>query len=72
MTIENDLRREMRENISRLKDMGAYRGKRHAQNLPVRGQRTRTQVCSMCVSVEVDRYAKDGCFRLLLLISSIR
>lgn len=45
MTIENDLKREMRENIKRLRDIGAYRGKRHALGLPVRGQRTRTQVC---------------------------
>lgn len=44
MTIENDLRREMRENIRRLRDMGTHRGRRHAMGLPVRGQRTRTQV----------------------------
>jgi small subunit ribosomal protein S13 len=44
MHIENDLRREVRENIRRLKDMGSYRGKRHAMGMPVRGQRTRTQV----------------------------
>lgn len=49
MTIENDLKREMRENIKRLRDIGAYRGKRHALGLPVRGQRTRTQVCCGCV-----------------------
>ena len=44
MTLENDLRRQVVENIRRLRDMGAYRGRRHAMNLPVRGQRTRTQV----------------------------
>lgn len=44
MTIENDLRREVRENIRRLRDMGTHRGRRHAMGLPVRGQRTRTQV----------------------------
>lgn len=49
MTIENDLKREMRENIKRLRDIGAYRGKRHALGLPVRGQRTRTQVCYECI-----------------------
>lgn len=49
MTIENDLKREMRENIKRLRDIGTYRGKRHALGLPVRGQRTRTQVCFGCV-----------------------
>jgi hypothetical protein len=45
MKIENDLRREVQESIMRLKDMGTYRGRRHAMGLPVRGQRTRTQVC---------------------------
>ena len=44
MTIENDLRRQVRGNIGRLRDMRAYRGLRHALGLPVRGQRTRTQV----------------------------
>jgi len=40
--IEGDLRKEISENIKRLKQIGSYRGKRHALNLPVRGQRTRT------------------------------
>ena len=44
MTIENDLRRQLRDNIRRLRDMGSYRGRRHALGLPVRGQQTRTQV----------------------------
>jgi small subunit ribosomal protein S13 len=44
MKIENDLRREVQDNIRRLKDMGSYRGRRHAMGLPVRGQRTRSQV----------------------------
>ncbi|KAF2015969.1 30S ribosomal protein S13 [Aaosphaeria arxii CBS 175.79] len=44
MKIENDLRREVQENIRRLKDMGSYRGRRHAMGLPVRGQRTRSQI----------------------------
>lgn len=44
MTIENDLRRQLRDDIGRLRDMGTYRGKRHAMAMPVRGQRTRTQV----------------------------
>ncbi|KAF1965766.1 30S ribosomal protein S13 [Bimuria novae-zelandiae CBS 107.79] len=46
MKIENDLRREVQENIRRLRDMGAYRGRRHAMGLPVRGQRTRTQIAT--------------------------
>jgi len=44
MVIDNDLKRQLVANIRRLKDMGTYRGKRHAMGLPVRGQRTRTQV----------------------------
>lgn len=45
MKIENDLRRQVYGNIKRLRDMGTYVGKRHAMGLPVRGQRTRSQVC---------------------------
>lgn len=40
--IEGDLRRQIQEDISHLKQVGCYRGIRHARNLPVRGQRTRT------------------------------
>ncbi|MDP3998794.1 MAG: 30S ribosomal protein S13 [bacterium] len=40
--VEGDLRRELQENISRLKEIGSYRGLRHARGLPVRGQRTRS------------------------------
>ncbi|KAF2156804.1 ribosomal protein S13 [Myriangium duriaei CBS 260.36] len=43
MTIDNDLKRQISGNIKRLQAMGTYRGKRHAMNLPVRGQNTRTQ-----------------------------
>lgn len=39
---EGELVRIVRSNISRLKAIGAYRGTRHARNLPSRGQRTRT------------------------------
>jgi small subunit ribosomal protein S13 len=38
---EGELRKQVRENIERLKRIGSYRGARHAANLPVRGQRTR-------------------------------
>ncbi len=41
-TLEGDLRREVQLNIKRLSEIGAYRGLRHRRNLPVRGQRTRT------------------------------
>ena len=40
--VEGDLRREIAMNIKRLQEIGAYRGQRHRRNLPVRGQRTRT------------------------------
>ena len=40
--IEGDLRRQVMINIKRLKDIGAWRGTRHAKGLPVRGQRTKT------------------------------
>ena len=39
---EGDLRREVSMNIKRLVEIGSYRGMRHRRNLPVRGQRTRT------------------------------
>ena len=40
--VEGDLRREVQMNIKRLMEIGTYRGLRHRFNLPVRGQRTRT------------------------------
>jgi small subunit ribosomal protein S13 len=40
--IEGDLRRQIMINIKRLKDIGTWRGHRHAKGLPVRGQRTKT------------------------------
>ena len=40
--VEGSLRRQTQQNIQRLKDIGSYRGSRHRRNLPVRGQRTRT------------------------------
>jgi len=40
--VEGDLRREVQMNIKRLIEIGSYRGLRHRRNLPVNGQRTRT------------------------------
>jgi small subunit ribosomal protein S13 len=40
--VEGDLRREVSMNIKRLMEIGSYRGIRHRRNLPVRGQRTKT------------------------------
>ena len=42
LTVEGDLRRETRQNIARLMEIGCYRGLRHRKGLPVRGQRTHT------------------------------
>lgn len=41
-TVEGDLVRQIRENIQRLKDISSYRGHRHANGLPTRGQRTKS------------------------------
>lgn len=41
-TVEGDLRQIVHQNIRRLKDIGSYRGARHSHNLPVHGQRTKT------------------------------
>ena len=41
-TVEGDLRKEVNLNIKRLIEIGSYRGTRHRRNLPLRGQRTRT------------------------------
>lgn len=40
--VEGDLRKFIRDNIQRLRSIGAYRGMRHNMGLPVRGQKTRT------------------------------
>ncbi|KAK3197336.1 hypothetical protein GRF29_1536g1462167, partial [Pseudopithomyces chartarum] len=65
MKIENDLRREIQDNILRLKDMGTYRGRRHAMGLPVRGQRTRTQIAT---ARRLNRTTRGGDRRLRLWI----
>lgn len=40
--VEGPLRRQLSQNLARLRDIGSYRGIRHRRGLPVRGQRTRT------------------------------
>ena len=42
LTVEGDLRREIQLSIKRLIDLGTYRGMRHRRDLPVRGQRSKT------------------------------
>ena len=41
-TLEGDLKREISNNVKRLKEIKSYRGSRHSKKLPVRGQRTKT------------------------------
>jgi ribosomal protein uS13 len=53
--VEGDLRREVQMNIKRLIEIGSYRGLRHRRNLPVRGQRTRTN------SRTRKGHQEDGC-----------
>ncbi len=42
IVVEGQLRRQLQQNIARLKDIGCYRGTRHRRGLPCRGQRTRS------------------------------
>lgn len=42
LPVEGELRREITQNIKRLEEIGSYRGLRHRKNLPVRGQRTKS------------------------------
>ena len=42
LKIEGDLRRDIQMNVKRLTEIGCYRGRRHKANLPVHGQRTKT------------------------------
>jgi small subunit ribosomal protein S13 len=41
-TVEGQLRRQVNQNIARLREIACYRGLRHRKGLPVRGQRTKT------------------------------
>lgn len=45
--VEGDLRRDVSMNIKRLMEIGSYRGIRHRRNLPVRGQKTKTNARTM-------------------------
>ena len=58
MRVEGELRREVSMNIKRHKDIGSYRGIRHAKHLPVRGQRTKTN--SRTVRGNVRKTAGSG------------
>lgn len=56
--IEGELRQLIKQNVSRLKDIGCYRGLRHLRRLPVRGQRTKTN--SRTVRGNVRRTVSSG------------
>lgn len=56
--VEGELKREVAQNIRHLKDVGTYRGSRHARHLPTRGQRTKTN--SRTVRGNVRRTAGSG------------
>lgn len=56
--VEGELRREIAMNVKRHKDINSYRGSRHAKNLPVHGQRTKTN--SRTVRGNVRRTAGSG------------
>ena len=56
--VEGDLKREIFANIKRLKEIGSYRGSRHAKGLPVRGQRTKTN--SRTIRGNVRKTATSG------------
>jgi len=58
MRVEGELRREIAMNIKRHRDIGSYRGVRHAKHLPVRGQRTKTN--SRTVRGNVRKTAGSG------------
>jgi len=60
--VEGELRRQVQQNIGRLRDIGCYRGLRHRRGMPVRGQRTRTNARSRKGpkrTVTVKRSVKD-------------
>lgn len=56
--IEGDLRREVQGNVKRLKEIGSFRGSRHAKRLPARGQRSKTN--SRTVRGNVRKTAASG------------
>ena len=69
MQIENDKRREVLDNIKRLRDIRSYRGIRHAMGLPVRGQNTKSGQVSLrlrnpaAMNVDADTCPTDQEFK---------
>jgi len=55
MKLDNEISREVRDNIHRLRRIGSYRGRRHASGYPVRGQRTQTNAKTAKALNRLDR-----------------
>jgi small subunit ribosomal protein S13 len=56
MTLEDDARKVVQDNIKRLREIRSYRGQRHALALPVRGQRTQGNQCQTALKLNrIDR-----------------
>lgn len=61
INVEGNLRKQIRENIQRLRRIATYRGSRHANNLPARGQRTKTNArTKRGKRATIGAIAKDG------------
>lgn len=56
LTIESELKREVRENIAHQRTIGSYVGKRHAMHLPVRGQNTQSNAKTAKKLNQLGRY----------------
>ena len=65
MTIETDLKRQMRGDIAHHRQIGTYRGRRHAMGLPVRGQNTQNnaQIAKRLNRLERRWYSGEGVSR---------
>ena len=62
---EGKLLRQIRENVSRLRAIGSYRGLRHTRGLPVRGQRTRTNArTKRCKRKTVGAFRKEALIKM--------
>lgn len=57
MTIGQDAKKVMQDNIRKLKEIGSYRGKRHTSGLPVRGQKTQSQTVTARKLNRLNRWA---------------
>ncbi len=68
--VEGDLRREVDMNIKRLIEINCYRGMRHRRNLPVHGQRTRTNARTRRASAQDGGRAQEGSEEVITVSAS--